>query len=121
VTTRHLFAINADRTRRLPGSLDRSRSSADGLVHLHGMDATTHANDSTDRPQLTVIQQVLTLSELCTHLHVPAQTIYDLRSQGRGPRGFRVGRELRFRVSEVEAWFTRMERDDDRRHDVGRP
>jgi excisionase family DNA binding protein len=85
------------------------------------MDTTTHAIGTTDRPRLTLIEQVLTLSELCAHLHVPAQTIYDLRSQGRGPRGFRVGRELRFRISEVEAWLARMESDDDRRHDVGRP
>ena len=120
MTTRHLFATNAHRTRALPGSLGGSRPSADRLVHLLGMDTTTHANDTTDRPRLTLIEQVLTLSELCAHLHVPAQTIYDLRSQGRGPRGFRVGRELRFRISEVEAWLARMESDDDRRHDVGR-
>ena len=69
-----------------------------------------------DPPQLTLIEQVLSLSELWAHLQVSAQTIYDLRSQGRGPRGFRVGRELRFRISEVEAWLARMEQDDDQRH-----
>lgn len=69
-----------------------------------------------DRPQLKLIEQVLSLSELCAHLHVSAQTIYDLRSQGRGPRGFRVGRELRFRISEGEAWLERLEHDDDQRH-----
>ncbi|GAB2564287.1 hypothetical protein GCM10027033_21300 [Leucobacter ruminantium] len=52
---------------------------------------------------------VLTLSDLALMLGVPAQTIYDLRSQGRGPRGFRVGRELRFRAAEVEAWIARLE------------
>jgi hypothetical protein len=31
-----------------------------------------------------------------------------------------VGRELRFRISEVEAWLERMEEDDERRHDPGR-
>ena len=44
------------------------------------------------------------------------QTLYDLRSQGRGPRGFRVGRELRFRVGEVEAWLCRLEEADAERH-----
>lgn len=44
------------------------------------------------------------------------QTPYDLRYQGRGPRGFRVGRELRFRVSELDAWIARMEADDAARH-----
>lgn len=65
------------------------------------------------------IEPVLTLTELCSHLHVSAQTIYDLRCQGRGPHGFRVGRELRFRISEIEAWLTRMEQDDAHRHDDG--
>ncbi|WP_420901727.1 helix-turn-helix transcriptional regulator [Nocardioides turkmenicus] len=47
---------------------------------------------------------------------VPAQTLYDLRSQGRGPRGFRVGRELRFRRAEIDAWLTGMEEADAARH-----
>jgi excisionase family DNA binding protein len=64
---------------------------------------------------LSVVEGVLSLSELCAQLQVNAQTIYDLRSQGRGPRGFRVGRELRFRVSEIDAWLSRLEREDGRR------
>ncbi|TYL55445.1 helix-turn-helix domain-containing protein [Nocardioides sp. BGMRC 2183] len=85
---------------------------------------TTDTNQN-DRPATIgevrsgAIEQILTLSQLCDHLHVSAQTIYDLRCQGRGPHGFRVGRELRFRVSEVEAWLERLEHDDACRHDVG--
>ncbi|MEP7088920.1 MAG: helix-turn-helix domain-containing protein [Nocardioidaceae bacterium] len=71
---------------------------------------------STHPTQLSLVDGVLSLSELCAQLQVSAQTIYDLRSQGRGPRGFRVGRELRFRASEIEAWLTRLESDDDQRH-----
>lgn len=48
-------------------------------------------------------EPVLTLSELAAYLLVGVQTLYDLRSKGRGPRGFRVGRELRFRRAEVNA------------------
>ncbi|MGH3351978.1 MAG: helix-turn-helix transcriptional regulator [Nocardioides sp.] len=62
------------------------------------------------------LARVVTLSELCAHLHVPIQTLYDLRSQGRGPRGFRVGRELRFRAGEIEAWLASLEAEDARRH-----
>jgi excisionase family DNA binding protein len=62
------------------------------------------------------LAQVLSLSELATRLQVSSQTIYDLRSQGRGPRGFRVGRELRFRLSEVDAWLARLEGADAERH-----
>ncbi|MHA7620744.1 helix-turn-helix transcriptional regulator [Cellulosimicrobium cellulans] len=58
----------------------------------------------------------LSIAELAARLHVSAQTIYDLRSQGRGPKGFRVGRHLRFRISEIEAWLERLERDDQTRH-----
>ena len=49
-------------------------------------------------------------------LGVRVQTLYDLRSQGRGPRGFRFGRELRFRVSEVDACLAQMEADAAARH-----
>ncbi|KRA31065.1 MULTISPECIES: helix-turn-helix transcriptional regulator [unclassified Nocardioides] len=66
------------------------------------------------RPE--TLEPVLTLSELADRLHVSVQTLYDLRSHGRGPRGFRVGRELRFRASEIEAWLARMEADDAARH-----
>lgn len=62
---------------------------------------------------------VVTLSQLAAQLGVSVQTLYDLRCQGRGPRGFRVGRELRFRVSEVDAWLTRPEAEDAERHPQG--
>lgn len=45
----------------------------------------------------TGLGTVVTLSQLASQLGVSLQTLYDLRSQGRGPRGFRVGRELRGR------------------------
>ena len=84
------------------------RSASAGLVHLGGMDTTITAHDT--------IEPVLTLSELAAHLSVSVQTLYDLRSKGRGPRGFRVGRELRFRQSEVDAWLARLEAADGARH-----
>jgi excisionase family DNA binding protein len=88
--------------------LGRSRPGAEGLAHLVCMKTTTHPE--------TGLGAVLTLSQLATQLGVTVQTLYDLRSQGRGPRGFRVGRELRFRVSEVEAWLAQLETDDAERH-----
>jgi len=59
------------------------------------------------------------LSELAEHRSVNVQTLYDLRSKGRGPRGFRVGRELRFRRSEVDAWLARLEAADGTGHRSG--
>lgn len=88
-----------------------SRCSSVGLVHLDGMDTTITAHDT--------IEPVLTLSQLAAHLSVNVQTLYDLRSKGRGPCGFRVGRELRFRQSEVDAWLARLEAADGERHPSG--
>lgn len=93
---------------RLSARLDCSRPGASRLVHLVGMETTS-------RPT-TALGPVLTLSQLATQLGVSTQTLYDLRSQGRGPRGFRVGRELRFRVGEVDEWLAQMEADDAERH-----
>src|SRR5659263_51329 len=81
--------------------LGRARGVSGRLTHLSGME-TTNA-------QLEAIEPVLSMSELAARLRVSVQTLYDLRSQGRGPRGFRVGRELRFRLSEIDSWLARME------------
>jgi excisionase family DNA binding protein len=88
--------------------LGRSRARAAGLAHLVCMKTTPQAE--------TALGPVLTLSQLAIELGVTVQTLYDLRSQGRGPRGFRVGRELRFRVTEVDAWLAQLESDDAERH-----
>ncbi|MBC7724815.1 MAG: helix-turn-helix domain-containing protein [Burkholderiaceae bacterium] len=58
------------------------------------------------------LDPVLTTSELAAHLGVPVQTIHDLRHAQRGPRGFRVGREMRYRVSDVQRWVEAMEAQD---------
>ncbi|MFC5930332.1 helix-turn-helix domain-containing protein [Cryobacterium melibiosiphilum] len=42
------------------------------------------------------------------------QAIYDLRTDGRGPAGFRVGREIRFRVSDVLRWLDGLHEPDRR-------
>ncbi len=120
MATLHLFDTYGFVAGYASGVLGAPRALTGGLAHLPVMDVKTGIENSEDRHQLTLIEQVLSLSELCAHLQVSAQTIYDLRSQGRGPRGFRVGRELRFRISEVEAWLDRMEQDDVRRHAAGR-
>lgn len=35
---------------------------------------------------------------------VPLSTVYQWRSRGGGPPGFRVGRHVRFRLADVVAW-----------------
>ncbi|WP_448613342.1 helix-turn-helix transcriptional regulator [Modestobacter sp. URMC 112] len=36
---------------------------------------------------------------------VPKQTLYVWRAQSKGPRGIRVGKHLRYRWSDVDAWL----------------
>ncbi len=90
------------------------------LVHLLGMTPLNNSHDSLAAAPSADLEPFWTLAELADGLHVTRQTLYDLRSQGRGPKGFRVGRQLRFRASEVEAWLANMEADDARRHPVAR-
>jgi excisionase family DNA binding protein len=108
MATRHKLGSSSPLLVSAPPALGRSRTGSVVLAHLQGMD-TNH----------DTLDTVLTLSELAARLRVSVQTIYDLRSQGRGPRGFRVGREIRFRASEIESWLARMEEADSARHPYG--
>lgn len=40
-------------------------------------------------------------------LGIPVASIYAWRSRGEGPRGFRVGKHVRYRQSDVDAWLER--------------
>jgi excisionase family DNA binding protein len=51
------------------------------------------------------LEHVLTTSELAEYVGVRVQVIYDLRTDGRGPSGIRVGREIRYRISDVRRWL----------------
>ena len=96
--------------------LDGYRPSWEWLEHLVGMETTANTPSPNTSTRESGICAVITLSELAAELGVSVQTLYDLRSQGRGPCGFRVGRELRFRVTEVNHWLEQLEDDDAARH-----
>jgi excisionase family DNA binding protein len=49
--------------------------------------------------------RLMTIGELAEYLQIPRETIYRWRKYGGGPCGFRMGRHIRFRRSEVEAWL----------------
>ncbi len=60
--------------------------------------------DSTRRRSDTP-ERLLTLPEVADHLGVPLQTVYQWRSRGDGPRGIKVGRHVRVRRDDLEAWL----------------
>ena len=46
----------------------------------------------------------LTPVDLADLLGVPVETVYQWRRKGTGPRGFRVGRHLRYDPEDVRRW-----------------
>jgi hypothetical protein len=50
-------------------------------------------------------EQYLTPEDLVVMLRLPSvDTVYQWRRKGTGPRGFRVGRHLRFDPEDVRVW-----------------
>jgi len=56
-------------------------------------------------PRGSAVPALLNVHELSAVLGVPEATLYGWRTQGKGPRGIRVGRHLRYRPEDVEAWI----------------
>ena len=50
----------------------------------------------------------MTVEQVADYLNVPVKTVYRWRLTGTGPRGARVGRYVRFRRADVEAWLERQ-------------
>lgn len=48
---------------------------------------------------------LLDVAELAAQIRVPQQTIYRWRTEGRGPRGIKIGRHLRYRQRDIDAWI----------------
>lgn len=48
---------------------------------------------------------LLSPDELADYLAIPVKTVYNWRTSGKGPRGVRIGRHLRFRWSDVQEWL----------------
>lgn len=45
------------------------------------------------------------VEQLAAYLGVPVQTLYAWRAKGKGPRGSKVGRHVRYRWADVEKWL----------------
>ena len=49
--------------------------------------------------------RLLTADQVAQHLQISRRALYEMRYQGGGPPAIKVGRRLRFRRREVEAWI----------------
>ncbi len=52
------------------------------------------------------LDRLLTVKQLAMYLDVPVATLYAWRHRRQGPPGFKAGRHLRYRLSDVERWIT---------------
>jgi excisionase family DNA binding protein len=57
------------------------------------------------------LPKILTVPELASYLGVPVSTVRYWREQGRGPRGFRVGKRLYFSAEAVTDWLEDQKQD----------
>jgi excisionase family DNA binding protein len=51
------------------------------------------------------METLMTPQQLAEYLEVPLATVYRWRYHDDGPVGFRVGRHVRYRRADVEAWL----------------
>ena len=57
---------------------------------------------------LSGLEPLLSITQLAEYLDVPVTTIYDWRTDGKGPCAIKVGGRVRFAISDVQAWLLRQ-------------
>ncbi|MFD0003547.1 helix-turn-helix transcriptional regulator [Streptomyces sp. NPDC127178] len=55
-------------------------------------------------------QRLITRAELAGYLGLPVATLAQWTYRGTGPRSIKVGRHVRYRMSDVEAWLDAQSR-----------
>ena len=58
-------------------------------------------------------EPMMTMDEVAAWLRIPKATLYNWRHRGLGPRSYKVGRHVRYRRADVEAWFDENSRGGD--------
>lgn len=68
------------------------------MCFLRGTDVTGSA--------VTTPRALAAPAAVAAYLGVPIATLYNWRYRGKGPMSIKVGRNVRYRWSDVEAWLT---------------
>ncbi len=51
------------------------------------------------------MEKLLTTEQVAEVLGVPRATLWQWRSHGKGPKGLRVGRHVRYRATDIDRWI----------------
>lgn len=51
-----------------------------------------------------MIDSLLTVADVAAYLGVPVATVYQWNSRGLGPKRYRVGKHVRYRMDDLDAW-----------------
>lgn len=57
---------------------------------------------------LSVTDALMSIDDLAALIQVPVKTVYNWRTEGKGPKGIKLGKYVRFRRVDVEAWLDRL-------------
>jgi excisionase family DNA binding protein len=68
---------------------------------MKGMDTDTTSKRQASRG----IGELITSQQLAEVLGIPLATVYQWRMRGTGPRAIKVGKHVRYRVSDVADWL----------------
>jgi excisionase family DNA binding protein len=75
------------------------------MLKRSGIEPHDMMGDKMAAPRLLNPQDFLTPEDLAELVRVPPKTIYQWNYRGTGPRFAKIGRHVRYRRADVEAWI----------------
>lgn len=101
--------VRAARSRVSEANHEVTRSALDGAEVTHTLPSKVGEAKHTTislRKVSSVAEKLLTLAEVADLLSVPVGTLYSWRHRGEGPRGYKMGRHVRYSRASVESWLS---------------
>lgn len=92
-----------------PGLWDEPERSDTASARQRRRRTSTPATSDTPPTAPPEVAQLWTVDDVSAFLGVPKSTVYGWRTAGRGPKGFRVGKHLRWHPRTVFEWSLRLE------------